>query len=439
MFDRALNNENNSVSVANLHLEKGKAFGRIVQATELAGDGRSWQNLANNSKEVKQLATFQCTANQGYNLVNQSDKVVQPKITIGQDVYAKKSSNATKALKNRMRDVYGGANWKRGWVKYMTEAAGKGSEIAGGPFKTELELANQLLSQFPPNLSNSPEAQFLKDAFKETNLSLVGFIWRTLKEGYKLNDGRTFTQADLVKAMSSRDGTKLIGDHWRDKNNEEHGGQIIQGKHEWILTSDLMYVINNAKNIKDLQIWFMAAEMLRSPTQNVIFDFGLDKKDVQLLVLNGVKLSDLGKVSAHPGGLYQERDSTDQKKTNDQWNVQSVKGSIQFHDRLQQLLRTHLNDQKSDIVGYLNDLVTFHQREIWSGQIGDISPDDFEGVQTGFYSGTKKWAPKKDNDLKDFMLRQHENFTRDQQILKNQAKAILAEVEYLGSSKTLAV
>jgi len=369
----------------------------------------------------------------------QYKQAAQTKITIGTDVYTRKSSNDTKALKDRMRDNYGGQNWKRGWIKYMTEAAGKSSEINGGPFLNEQGLADQLLLKFPPSISNSPDVQFLKDAFKETDLSLVGFIWRTLKQGYTLRDGRKFTQTNLIKAMTSKEGKKMIGDHWRDKSNEEHSGQIIQGKHEWILTSDLLYVIENAKSIDDLQIWFMAAEMLRSPTQNVIFNIGLDSNDVDLMINQGVKLSDLGKVGAHPGGLYQERDINDPKKDNDQWNVQAVQGSKEFHNKLQLLLREHLNQNKSDIGSYLQALINFHKQEIWSGEIGNYSPEDFRGVETGFYAGTKKGSPKKDNDLEQFMIRQNENFKRDQQILINQAKAILSEMESLGSKKTLAV
>jgi len=369
-----------------------------------------------------------------------NEQVIQPKITIGSTVYNKKGSNATKALVERLKNTYGGTNWKRGWIKYLTESAGNYQEIPEGPFSNDQELADAIENKFPPSQKGSVEAQFLFDAFNESDLSLTGFIWKVLKNGVILNDGRVFTKADLLKAMSKSDGKKLIGDHWRDTNNAVHGGQLIQGKHEWILTSNLIYVIENAKSLKDLEIWFMAAEMLRSPTQNVIFDFDLSQSEVNALVNDGVKLSELQKLGAHPGALYEERGSNDEKKLDPKkHNKQAVQGSSKFHDRLESLLKTYLNPQKSDISGYLQGLLDFHKKEIWSGTINGYTPDDFQNVETGFYTGTKIDSQKKDQDMKAFMLRQQQNYQNDRMILRNQIQAILSELNSIESSNTLAV
>lgn len=368
------------------------------------------------------------------------EQIVQAKITIGSAVYDKKGSKATLALKERMKNYFGGENWKRGWIKYMTEAAGAYQEIPEGPFSTEQELADELAKKFPVSLKGSAETQFMVDAFRQSDLSLTGFIWRVLKSGYTLNDNRGFTKADLMKAMSTSDGKKFLGDYWRDTNNAVHGNQVIQGKHEWILTSNLTYVIEHAQNIKDLEIWFMAAEILRTPTQSVVFDFNLKQDEVDYLVNIGGKLSDLGKVGAHPGALYEERDDLDVKKQDPKkHNKQAVQGSSLFHARLENLLKTYLNPQKNDIAGYLQGLLDFHDNEIWSGTISGKNANDFDGVDTGFYSSVNKGSQKKDQDMKAFMLRQQQNFSTDRQVLINQAKAILHELNSVESSKNLAV
>lgn len=403
----------------------------------------SFQDNREISKSQQKLATAanRSAENSISNLASPgvTAKIAQGKFIVGDTEYAKKSSYATLELKQSLKDNYGGSNWKRGWIKYMTEAAGDSSTDSIGPFNDEGELAFYLEKMFPISEDSSPEAQFLKDAYAETNLSLVGLLWKSLSEGYTLQDGRELKKVDLIQALNTKDGKKFLGSHWRDKANEEHGDQIIQGKHEWILTSELMYVIQHAKTAADLEIWFMAAEILRVPTQDVIFNFSLSKDDVEQMQEQGLKLSELGIVGAHPGGLYEERNAGDDKKTSSQWNKQAVAGSQGFHSRLSELLHGFLNEDVSDIEGFLESLIDFHATEIWSGEFEGVSAEDAEGIETGFYSGTNIFSGKKDDDLAAFMERQQESYARDREILVNQARAILKHRDSMGSKKRLPI
>lgn len=401
---------------------------------------RRIQSFADNSVQVRQLMLMQQLADQRGTQSTDADRqnntpVTQHKLIIGNAAYTKRGAKTTKLLKEALKAYFGAAKWKRGWIKRLGDIVVSDTLYK---FKTPADFASYLMQLYPPKVTSSPEADLLKSAFAEAgSLSITGFIWKVVEGGFTLSDGRSFTKTDLLKALHTKEGRALVDAAWRDKSGGKRVGQKIQGQHEWILTSDIRYVIANAKGMDDLATWFMAAEMLRTPTKNVIFNPLLSKKQIKAVKSGKIDtFADLGALSAHAGGLFVERmDKDPKKKSAKKHNVQTAKGSTTFHTDLHQLLTKYLNEKKSDLPGFLKELMLFQQEKVWSGKIKGIKSKHVKGVETGFYTGAHKSSPEVSKDMRKFMELQQERNKIDLKIMENRVNAIMSEVQRLQSAR----
>src|SRR5262249_48736356 len=116
----------------------------------------------------------------------------------------------------------------------------------------------------------------------------------------------------------------------------------FQGKHEWIPTDMLAYVIGCAAKHKD-PTWLYLAEVLRIPTRAVV-------------VLPGKVSPDL---TGHIGALYT---TTGRRKFKP-----ITTGQAAFHDVLRDILRKHLNNQANNPEAYEKDLFDHIDEFYWQG------------------------------------------------------------------------
>ena len=407
-------------------------------------DSKPISQLKDTREERKKQESIQALADQTASLrqapfIQQKHSgalVAQTKLIIGGKEYTKRGAKVTKQLKEALKSSFGAAKWKRGWVKKLEEmVVSKEKEYK---FSNPGEFAKYLMNLYPPKVASSPEADLLKSAFAEAgSLSITGFIWKVVSDGFTLKDGRSFTKTDLLKALQTKGGRELVDAAWRDKSGGKRVGQTIQGQHEWILTSDIRYVIANAKGMDDLATWFMAAEILRSPTKNVIFEVLLTKEQMKLVKSGKIgTFAELGALSAHAGGIYEERKDNDPKKKDaKKHNVQAATGSSTFHTNLHKLLTQYLNDKKSDLPGFLKALMMFQQKKVWSGKIKGVKPEEVKGVKPGFYTGAHKSSPEVSSNMQKFMQLQQKRNELDLEIMKNRVNAIMTEVKRLQTSK----
>lgn len=355
---------------------------------------------------------------------------VQRKLTVGTDVFDKPHAKSFADLRGALERDHGAAGWKRGWIGALQKMVGEGDHA----FTDVATLATQLEAAFPARDASetSPAAELLRAAFEVSAMSLVGFIWKACSTGIPMPDGSIYTRDQLIEAFNTKAGREFIDARWRDTSGATKVGQTISGQHEWILTSDVGYVIANAKSVDDIALWFMAAEILRTPTTHVIFDFQLSGPQIAALKSGQAKtLAELQAVNAHAGGLYAERDGTDEKKQDPRkFNVQVAGDSPGFHKQLQTLLRQFLTDTTSDLDGYLTALEDFQRQQVWDGAVTGLEDSTATSVETGFYKGAASGSQPVAASVAAWMKLQAERYDLDRKIMLNRMKALRSEVEH---------
>lgn len=380
------------------------------------------------------MRLHQTVGNQAVNqlLTGRAEQPIQRKIGFNDTkvVLDKKYGKDSVALKEQLQEQYD-TQWKRGWITYLQEKIGEDQLY---PYADLQELVQDITTRFPAAPSNAPViVERLTKAFRELDRGVVGFIWAVCQSDIKLSDGSLFSKRDLIDALRTKEGRELIDGQWRDSAGSKKMDQTIQGQHEWILTSDIVYVIEHCKSVEEVALWFSAAEMLRSPTKNVIFDFELGAKDAKNIKSGKVdNFAELGVLSAHAGGIYAERSDDDEKKKDEsKHNVQVASYSAAFHNELHSLLTQYLNNQKNDLEGFLQALIAFQKSKVWSGEVDSLGQQEAEALSTGFYTGAHKRSPEVAPNMQAFMLQQQERYKQDLQIMANRTHAILSEVKRL--------
>lgn len=202
--------------------------------------------------------------------------------------------------------------------------------------------------------------------------SVTGLILRLFNGGVLLPNGSTYSGQHFVSDWS-RGGKQYIEGKWRDAANtptghlfpsddgegnisyDEENIEEYRGKHEWVPTNMLAYVLENAITHGHPE-WLLLAEALRSATRNVIF-----KPSLVSYTRNSNNPYGL---SGHVGAIYVEYGGRPHRK---------FKGQGGFHDGLRNILRTHLNPSTSDISAYCTDLENFIGTHCWLGDMGELA------------------------------------------------------------------
>jgi hypothetical protein len=135
--------------------------------------------------------------------------------------------------------------------------------------------------------------------------------------------------------------------------------ELFHGQHEWIPTNMVGYVVEWAMAKKEIR-WLQLADMLRTPTKNVI-----------LKPVNG-KLS-----TGHVGALYVERSGQKPRAL--------TKGQAGFHDGLRNILYTHLGQAANSIAGFEKDLLDYIEKTFWDGT-------ELHGSCPYYYPGKQGYA-----------------------------------------------
>ncbi len=203
--------------------------------------------------------------------------------------------------------------------------------------------------------------------------------------------GGTFTAQDFAKEWKGG-GKKLIEQHWRDTANQSTGHdaptaeydpsddvedrdayyeqEFMQGKHEWIPTNMLGYVVEHAFHHKDPQ-WLYFAEALRIPTRIVV----VFPEKVGASALTG-----------HVGALYTYTQSSGKYRA-------VTKGQAKFHDALRALLTTYLNASKNDKLGYEQAFFKHVHEYYWQGIGYPTGLNAFSDCPYFYNSGVSQYSP----------------------------------------------
>ena len=219
----------------------------------------------------------------------------------------------------------------------------------------------------------------------------VVYMLNHLIQGNNIQTSKgTFTAKDFAKEWNSG-GKKLIEQHWRDGANQSTGHdaptaeydpsddvedrdayyeqEFMQGKHEWIPTNMLGYVVEHAFHHKDPQ-WLYFAEALRIPTRLVV----VFPEKVGATALTG-----------HVGALYGYNGSTGKYRA-------ITKGQAKFHDVLRTLLKTYLSDTKNDKLGYEQAFFKHVHEYYWQGIGYPTGMNAFTDCPYFFNSGASEYT-----------------------------------------------
>lgn len=209
-------------------------------------------------------------------------------------------------------------------------------------------------------------------AFDRCNRNVTRMLWLLLKyEGITVGPGTQFTAADFVKEWN-QGGKKFLEQYWRDSANTptktavikdaeldddddtaDAERELFQGKHEWIPTNMLGYIVEKGIMKYGEIRWVYLAETLRTPTRAVVVKPAkMIKKDTA----NPIGLT------GHVGALYTAT------------NAPLFKGQATFHNELRTLLKTYLSDTVNNLDGYKNALLDHIRDWYWQGDPTDLSP-----------------------------------------------------------------
>jgi hypothetical protein len=206
-------------------------------------------------------------------------------------------------------------------------------------------------------------------------MGIQGLSWRLMEHGKVTTASGDFTLTDFVYVRDNfKDVQKKLDSQWRDQSSDK-----VAGKHEWIPTNMIPYMVSNVKN-KPGQ-WRAAMDLLRSPTQFIVYKPAANNPSYVM----GHPLSEFLDLHGHVGALYHKSDPSCRIKNMGPW-----------HDGLREILTTHLNlaNGKENFIGYFPDLVSYVQNTVWDG--GSNIPADLQkAIPCDYYMDsacTQSWG-----------------------------------------------
>jgi hypothetical protein len=221
----------------------------------------------------------------------------------------------------------------------------------------------------------------LHSAFLQAGQNVVNLLSKLQKGGIDLQGGSTYTAQQFAADWDSG-GKQFLEAYWRDSANttvhsstaaelravlgdEELGDQeaqdlnreLFQGKHEWIPTNYLGYVVEwSIGKYNDIR-WVYLAEVLRIPTRLVVIH-------PRKLRASGGANDPLG-LQGHVGAVY--------LKSGRSGYSQRTKGQGPFHDELRDLVKASLSATSNDPSRYYRALTEHITAWYWTGDLGSAA------------------------------------------------------------------
>jgi hypothetical protein len=218
-------------------------------------------------------------------------------------------------------------------------------------------------------------------------------------------------------------------------------GQFISGKHEWLPTNMLPYMMSMAAGWEDVR-WLIAMEILRTPCSALIYRGkirktpGVNPKDSKGRITwasskklqTGATASQILDLQAHVGCLY----CTDSDKG--KITARQV-GMPTWHGHLRDIIHRRLNETVNDLGGFAMELASFIGNTIWSGSLAqlanfsDPAAPQLESVAASVtcdYYSDRKGTPWGGGckTLQDMAMHQATSFVHFNALLKNQFLAL---------------
>lgn len=222
----------------------------------------------------------------------------------------------------------------------------------------------------------------LTAAFEACERSVVRLLYKLWAEKSVAIGSGTYTAADFANEWT-QGGKKYLEDKWRDSANAPTGRivgedmtaedvepdgerELFQGKHEWIPTNMLGYVVESALLHQSDIRWIFLAEVLRIPTRLVVVSpVKMHRPDKNLNPMG---------ITGHVGAVYVEKNGESKP---------IFKGQATFHNELRALLKQCLSSSANNIDAYRNGLAAHINNWYWLGDMNSVaaffklSPTDF--------------------------------------------------------------
>jgi hypothetical protein len=249
--------------------------------------------------------------------------------------------------------------------------------------------------------------------------SPTALLYQILTGGAQLSNGQTLTSTAFFEEWT-RGGKQQFETLWRDHAGARTGHMIpkedldpsadegdddpeyvderFTGKHEWIPTNMVGYVIEHASRLSDLPAitWLQLAEVLRTPTRWVIHK----------PYPSGERLT------GHVGALYKNGKAL-------------TKGQKAFHDDLRQILRENLTNSKSDPESFCAQLIQYIETNCWQGTAVTGFKDSDACPYSYNDSGQVRWGLT----VEEMRKAVHDNVPFQIDILKNVSKQVTSQLK----------
>ena len=255
----------------------------------------------------------------------------------------------------------------------------------------------------------------------------------------KASKGNFDDLSEFLEYYKDKDVRKDIDRKWRDKANGKRMGQVISGKHEWLPTNLLPYMMSMAAGWEDVR-WLIGMEILRTPCSALIYRGRIRKtpkpasspegrpswagfKKLQ----DGTTVSEILDFQGHVGCLY-ANDKSKGKVTARQVGMPT------WHGHLRDIIYRRLNQSTNDLLGFSGEMASFVGNTIWNGslaQLANFSDENtpkLEGiadkVACDYFSDRKgtRWGGCK--TLREMAMYQSMLFANFNAVLKNQFLAL---------------
>jgi hypothetical protein len=237
----------------------------------------------------------------------------------------------------------------------------------------------------------------LPTAFLQCNQSAVNLFSKLQKGGVQLPGGKTYTSEQFVKEWPAG-GKKFLETHWRDTANvavhpssaadraemaalgmddegiDDVNREVFQGKHEWIPTNFLGYVVEWAIAKHNDIRWIYLAEVLRIPTRLVV----IHPRKVRESAGSGDPIG----LHGHIGAVY--------LKTKGSYG-QRIKAQAVFHDELRDMVKECLSVTRNEPAKFTKDLEGHIKDWYWTGDIASaatacqLTATDFAKLPCPYY------------------------------------------------------
>jgi hypothetical protein len=266
----------------------------------------------------------------------------------------------------------------------------------------------------------------LQLAFSQCQNNVVNLLMKLYRGGVQLPGGDLYTPDEFAEEWPLG-GKKYLERFWRDPANKPTGHfysgedaeddtvrELWQGKHEWIPTDMLGYIIENGCLIHHDIKWVYLAEVLRTPTRYVV---------VKPSKLNRPEGANPMGFVGHVGALYVSKGSERQAL---------FKGQSTFHDVLREIIKDSLSPAKNAIDTYCRELKRHITDWYWQGDLfsastfyGGTNPQDFSRLRCPYLylSGTSQYTSWGD-DMGQMARTLAQGWTLWNQVMANQVTAM---------------